>query len=171
MANPLKQSILFQWQQRRLLSIAFGLIALSSYGNDRWDFCPTFKDLISDTIRFANPEIDSLVHFYLTPTITKRNGKQKVNKQFSADFADIIAELNNSEYTFTFVTDHASVLADAHTLGAFQAEKEPGHYLIAVPDHRFGTKADLMNRFGGRGALLAEETYHAYQLVQHPRNI
>ncbi|MCG8328387.1 MAG: hypothetical protein MI974_11910 [Chitinophagales bacterium] len=94
----------------------------------------------------------------------KRNGKTKKNRNYDPEFARIIEALEQSSYTFTF-TDDGSGLGK-EILGQVTPEGNGNNFNVVVPDHSGTSKSDNQKLFGGRGAILAEETYHAYQISE-----
>ena len=129
---------------------------------------PIFQmDIHGDTVKYANDNIKKFVEKYTNPTYlkkTRRGFKEKKNRNFSPEFAKVVSELDNSKNVYTF-TDDASLIETKIALGELTAGAKDNHYNIIVPyyssEEENGSRLDL---FGGRGALLAEETYHAFQV-------
>ena len=122
----------------------------------------SFIDINGDSTKFSNENIQKFVEKYTSPTITKKNGKTKKNKNFNQGFADLVSELEQDDRMFTF-TDDGSSLGDE--LGLFSSEGDGHNFNIIVPNHSSGEKSELIKLYGGRGGLLAEETFHATQLI------
>ena len=120
-------------------------------------------DVNGDSIKYANSNIEAYVDRYASPTIITKKGKVKKNKNYNADFADLISQLDASTDIFVF-TDDANKLKKGDSLGEFNIDDDGNQFNVVVPDYS-GEKGKLLNLLGGRGALLAEETFHATQYL------
>lgn len=122
------------------------------------------KSVLCDSIKYANTNIKKYVETYSSKTIIKRNGKIKKNRKYDPEFARIIKALEESKFTFIYTDDGSSL--DSVTLGLVESIGDGQHFRIIVPDHSNILKSENQGVFSGRGAILAEESYHAYQITK-----
>lgn len=122
-----------------------------------------YSDLIGDTVKYSNSNMEEYVKTYTQATITDKKGVAKPNKKYDPEFAKIVSELEKSELTFNF-SDDASKLQAGETdeLGLVKKTSDKTFDVI-IPNFTEGQKGVDQEMFGGRGAVLYEETFHAYQ--------
>ena len=123
-------------------------------------------DINGDSVVYANEKIKAYVQRYASETRTTRKGKIKKNRSYNADFANLVGDLEDSEDIFVFTDDSSKMQGDgASQLGEFNVEKDGSQFNIVVPNYTSGKKSRSLDLFGGRGAVLAEEVYHAIQYL------
>jgi RHS repeat-associated protein len=125
-----------------------------------------FIDINGDSIKYANTAIEEYVNKYTSATVTDKKGRVKENKNYNAGFAALVNRLKDSKDMFVF-TDDASKMKGNNSgqLGEFNSSDDGNSFNIVVPDFSSGEKAKLTDIFGGRGAVLAEEVFHATQYL------
>lgn len=122
-----------------------------------------FIDVNGDSVRYANASIKAYVSRFASETIINRKGKVNRNANYNAGFAALIKQLDASKNTFVFTDDPNKLKANGPAvLGEFTVENETT-FNIVVPDFSSGGKSEANEVAGGRGAILAEETFHATQ--------
>ncbi len=122
-------------------------------------------DINGDSVSYANDNIEAYVDKYASPTRTTRKGKIKKNKNYNPAFAALIKTLKGADKMFNF-TDDASLISGESTVGQVTSEGDGHNFNIIVPDHKSGSKkGELQELMGGRGNLLAEETFHGTQIA------
>jgi RHS repeat-associated protein len=123
-------------------------------------------DINGDSVVYANANIKAFVQRYASETKTTRKGKIKKNRNYNAGFAKLIGELEASKDIFVLTDDASKIQGeDAAQLGEFNVAKDGSQFNVVVPDFTSGEKAKLLDLFGGRGAVLAEEVFHATQYL------
>ncbi len=123
-----------------------------------------YLDMLGDTIKYSNEAMRKFIEGYSKPTYVNKNGKEKKNNSYNADFALIIEALERSPEVFEF-TDDASNLKSENSLGEFTIEEDGSHFNIIVPSWSGSGKEDEEKRNGGRTFALFEEVFHAGQYL------
>lgn len=121
-----------------------------------------YIDVNGDSIKYANEDIRNYVSKFASPTIVNKKGKEKSNPNYNEGFAKLVSNLENSSETFLFTDDASKMLKkDPNQLGEFNISPDGSMLNIIVPN----SGSPLLELFGGRGAVLAEEVYHANQYL------
>jgi len=125
-----------------------------------------FIDVNGDSVQYANSEIEAFVQQYSSQTKINRRGKEVKNKKYNAQFAQLISSLEASSDMFVFSNDASALKSsDLGAVGEFNVESDGSQFNIIVPNFSGGEKGALMDLMGGRGAVLAEEVFHANQYL------
>lgn len=118
-----------------------------------------------DSVTYANAEMKKYVQKFINPTKITRRGTVKKNRRYSPEFTTLIAALEASEMVFNF-TDDEQLIPGKNTVGLV-SPTEDGTINIIVPSYGQDTeKGRLQSIMGGRSNLLAEETFHAVQILK-----
>jgi RHS repeat-associated protein len=126
-----------------------------------------YSDMLGDTVKYANEDVEKYIKRFTSPTVTNRKGKEKNNSEYNESFAQLVSLLESSETVFTF-TDNTEKLSDPKgaVLGELTAESDGSGINIVVPDWKGTANEENQLRNGGRNYALFEEAFHATQFVK-----